>query len=234
MRNCLQYISDLHLDRNLKGKVRKIRAECPNLLICGDVGSPLHYNFQLFFSNIKKEFDNVFFVPGNHEYNTSSAYVQNNYIKHKPYLLEIINKYNIKLLDCQSYNLSKNVIIAGATLWSQPFGKRYYQTKEDFNLHIQKHNSEVEWITNLINNTSNKQIIMATHFAPSPQLIEKKYCERYTDYERSWFCTNLEHLIKPPIIGWFCGHSHSVLEVDINNVKCGINVSENMPKLFYY
>ncbi len=233
MRNCLQYISDLHLDRNLKGKFKKIRALCPNLLICGDVGSPHHHNFNLFFSNIKSEFDNVFFVPGNHEYNTSSAYLHNNYVKYKPYMLEIINKHNIRLLDRTSYELSNDVIIAGATLWSHPYGKRRFLTKEDFNLHLKIHQEEVQWITNLVNN-SNKKIIMATHFVPSFQLIEKKYYENYTPFDRSWFCTNLEHLIKPPIIGWFCGHSHSNLEVDINQVKCGINVSENMPKLFYY
>ena len=48
-----------------------------------------------------------------------------------------------------------------------------------------------------------------------------------------WFHTNLESYINQPIIGWFCGHSHSVIEIKINNVICGINAGVE-PKIFYY
>jgi hypothetical protein len=228
----IQYISDLHLDRYPLGKINYFRSRSPNIVICGDVGSPTHPNFNLFFSFVKKEFDNVYFVAGNHEYNMSSCFSKKQYNINKPRMMDILSKHNIKLLDCTSYELSKDVIIAGCTLWSNPSYKRLAMDNISYINHINIHRMEVDWIKKLITSNMKKKIIIATHYVPTPQLIEAKYYDN-TMKPCHWFHTDLEYFINRPLIGWFCGHSHSVIEVKINNVICGINAGHE-PKLFYY
>ncbi len=220
MKRMLQYVSDLHVDRMAVGSIPRLNILSNNILICGDIGSPKHQNFSLFCSYLKNEYEKVFFVPGNHEYDTSSCYCPNKVEEYKPYLLEILDKYNINNLDCKYFNLDSDTIIAGCTLWSNP--RNIYKVDETrFNQHKTLHTNEVNWIKELVKLDSNKKIIMGTHFCPSPKLIEPKF---YVNNKPSdWFHTNLEHIMVNPIIGWFAGHSHSNIKTKINNIECAIS-----------
>ena len=40
----------------------------PNIILAGDICYFKHPNFMLFFDKITKLYENVFFVPGNHDY----------------------------------------------------------------------------------------------------------------------------------------------------------------------
>ena len=220
MKRTLQYVSDLHVDRFSIGILPKLNIQSNNILICGDLGSPKHQNFSLFCNYLKNEFDKVFFVPGNHEYDTSSCFCPKKVQEYKPYLLEILDKYNINNLDCRHYNLDKNTIIGGCTLWSNPMNNMNV-SHERFTQHKTLHNLEVNWIKDLIKNNSNKQIIIGTHFCPSPKLIETKFYKN--NQPSDWFHTNLEQIMVKPVIGWFAGHSHSNMKLKINNIVCGIN-----------
>jgi hypothetical protein len=232
MRKSLQYISDLHIDRLPIGKIPKIKPISETILISGDIGSILHPNFKYFFKYLNNEFHRIYFVPGNHEYDTSSCFSQIKYNIYQPQLEDLAKSHNINLLNCQKYNLDDNTIIAGTTLWSNPDYKLNHQSDNEFNKHITQHQQEVQWLKNLINNNPNKKIIIGTHFVPTVKLIEPKY---YINNKPSkWFYTNLEYLIKEPIIGWFCGHSHSNIITHINNVKCGINIDVTKEQIFLY
>lgn len=230
----LQYLSDLHIDRFPIGKFFSIKAQSPNILICGDIGNPKHKNYSLFLEYLKYNFDKTYIVPGNHEYNTSSCFSQKQYDIHKPYLDELYYKYGINRLDCNYYNLSNDTIIAGSTLWSHPdYDNSRRMRYSTYLTHINKHKEEKEWIINLINKFNNKKIIMATHFPPTSKLIENKFYDKYTNQPSKWFYTDLDNLIDYPIIAWICGHTHSICEKKINNVICSVNVDIN-PKFIYY
>jgi len=223
-KNTLQYLSDLHIDRLPIGKFNKILPKSPDILLCGDIGNPKHKNYELFLEYLKYNFNRVFIVPGNHEYNTSSCFSQKQYNIHKPILDELFYKYNIYNLDCEHYNLNNNTIIAGATLWSNPDYNNRRLRYNTYNNHINKHKKDLDWINNLINKT-NKKIIMATHFIPTMKLIEPRFYDKYTNKPSKWFYTDLEYLIKDPIIFWIAGHSHSIIDIKINNITCTINVN---------
>ena len=62
---------------------------------------------------------------------------------------------------------------------------------------------------------------MLTHYVPSFKLIEPKY-SKYGKLN-TLFATDLEYLIQKPIEAWICGHTHSILDMKINNIYCGIN-----------
>lgn len=68
-----------------------------------------------------------------------------------------------------------------------------------------------------------KQIVVLTHYLPSYKLIIEKY--RYGFYSKyhDRFASDLDEIIQPPISYWLCGHSHCILETQINGIYCGIN-----------
>ena len=116
MRRILQYVSDIHVDNLPIDRIPILKAVAQDLLICGDIGDPRHKNFSTFLKNIQPDYNRIFVVPGNHEYNTSSCFSSKNAIQMRPYLYEALDKYNINLLDCSHYELDKDIIIGGCTL----------------------------------------------------------------------------------------------------------------------
>jgi len=222
--NDIQYISDLHVDVNKK--VPRIRPAAEYLAVCGDLGVPTHPAFDEFFKTYSKQFKKIFFVAGNHDYDCSPLYEEKKENYYKPLIHEIINNYpNVYFLDASCHQLSDDIIIAGTTLWSYPLTTKY-------KAHIDKHETDVKWINEMCNLYADKKIVMLTHYVPTFKLIEEKYLARGT-YATSWFATDLEYMLKEPIVAWVCGHSHSVTETEINDVYCGINaVGHNSKYIF--
>ena len=211
----LQYISDLHVDVNIK--VPPINKRGDYLAICGDVGTPRHISFKKFFDEYSKKYDKIFFVAGNHDYDCSPLFNKNKVIENKKIINDIFSNYNnVYFLDNNIHNINDDVIIAGTTLWTHPVTNKHYPD------HIERHINDVCWLNNVCQNNLNKKIIVLSHYVPTFKLIDKYYMERGI-YKTSWFATNLEHMIKPPIVAWLCGHTHSVTEKNINGIYCGVN-----------
>jgi hypothetical protein len=101
--------------------------------------------------------------------------------------------------------------------------------------HIAEFQTNLQWLEAMIDHYRDSNVYILTHNVPSFQLIEQRYLD-YGQHRTSWFATSLEHLIGAPVKAWLCGHSHSVLEKEINGIKCGINaygykheVDESLP-----
>jgi len=211
----LQYISDIHVDAFGINKIPHVNPKSENLAICGDIGNPKNKNVEMFLNQMSDQFKNVFIVPGNHDYNCSPIYNKKKVNEYKPYLYDVCSKFNnIVLLDNGIYELSDTILLAGTTLWSNPF-----LTSSRYNNHVDKHLTDIEWLKQIIFRNKNKNIIVLTHYVPTFKLIEQKFHNRNSDF----FATDLEYMIKPPIIGWLCGHTHSSLECYVNGIYCGVN-----------
>jgi len=223
----LQYISDLHIDSQ---KVTPtIKPKSKYLAICGDIGQPYATNYKNFLKEQSDKFEKVFFVPGNHDFDLGPMYHRNRVEKWEPFVKNICNSFkNVHYLNCNTYNLNDDVLIAGSILWSKPMPRTdsVYSDNDPrvsrYLEHIIEHNRHVDWISGVINQNPNKKVIMLTHFVPTFKLIEEKYMAR-GQYATSWFATDLEHLIRSPIRVWICGHTHSVITAKVNGVKCAIN-----------
>ena len=78
-----QYISDLHLEKNFP---RNIKAEKPFLILAGDIGYPFQKSYVDFLQSLSYQFDKVFIITGNHEYddftkpNASSNFDDSEYL----------------------------------------------------------------------------------------------------------------------------------------------------------
>src|SRR5450631_788020 len=102
--NKLQYISDLHLD--VHNKIPKITPVAKYLAVCGDIGIPNHPLFKEFFKQQSNEFEKVFFVPDNHEFNLGPMFKKTNVIGWEPVIKEVCDEFpNVHYLNCSTYQL---------------------------------------------------------------------------------------------------------------------------------
>ena len=224
----ISYVSDVHADYS--HKVPKLLPIANNLILCGDIGNPINKNVDEFYKNIKQDHDNVYLVPGNHDYDCSPVYNIEKVNNHKPILQELCYKYGIVLMNNNTVNILPNTTLIGSTLWSYPVlpektintFTKYETKKNNYIQHLKHHQQSIEYIQDNVQKNSKQNIIIATHYVPSFKMIEPKY-EQLGVYRTSWFATNLEYLITKPITHWIAGHSHSKLHIKINDVECGIN-----------
>lgn len=223
-RTTIQYMSDIHADTRYNViKFPDVVPKCPTLIIAGDVGTPYNDKFYIFIKRMSQRFDTVLFVAGNHEYESGCLFDQHKYLQIKPILKQVLGQFsNVHFLDNSVYKLNDRVVIAGTTLWSMPMFK---PTETDISRainHIEQHNKCIKFIENTCKEYKNNNIVMVSHYVPTFKLIEPRYT-KHGKFKGSWFCTDLEHLIKSPMKAWICGHSHSVISADVNDVFCGIN-----------
>lgn len=210
----IQYASDFHVDAN--SSVPPITPTADYLAVCGDLGNPKHPQFTQFFKIYSKQYKKIFFVAGNHDYDCSSLYKEHKKISYKPLIQQITSQFqNVYFLDREYYQLSDNILIAGATLWSAPLITKYPD-------HTNEHQKDVTWLKNICHTYSDKRIVVLTHYVPTFKLIETRYKERGL-FVTSWFASELDYMMEKPIVAWICGHSHSIIETNINGVYCGIN-----------
>lgn len=218
----IQYLSDVHVDSS--DKIPIIKPVSDILAICGDIGKPTHPNFDAFLKHVSKQFEQIYFVPGNHDYDCGPFYDTVKVEYYEKILANICNRYsNVTLLNNSFSVIGDNTIIAGTTLWCNPVLRTNvvydYEKHEE---HLRRHYRDVQWITNLCKAQKNTNIVMLSHFVPTFKLIEQKYMSRGI-HKTSAFATDLEYLIKDPIVAWLCGHTHSVTHTCINGVFCGVN-----------
>jgi len=209
----IQYISDIHVNYRNYRPLKFNNCE-KYLIVCGDVGDPNHKNWNDFIKYTSDSFHKVFFIAGNHDYHCDCRFDHNKYNYWNNKLIENCSKYkNVHYLDCNSYYLKDEQIkIIGCTLWS---------SANDIH---QKHVNFIKQELNKKEPTENQSSIVATHFCPTYKLMEDKYKDRKNIH---LFFTDLEYLFMNPLKAWICGHTHSRLEIEINNIYCGVNAHFN-------
>ena len=232
-----QYMSDIHLE--YRDGLFDIPIISKNLILAGDIGNPFKTNYYDFLLSCSYKYEYTFVVLGNHEYwgsNMSKTHEQVNII---------FSKFkNVFLLD-NSIVETDNFVFMGCTLWSKILNEPLNIQGDEYNITIDDknitwndlnrlHNEDVNWLTNALGMYNEKNIVVITHHVPTYKLVHPYYdipkFKKYSDR----FYTNLEHLIKPPVSTWICGHSHCNMNIEINDVNLHINAigypSENEKK----
>ena len=172
----IQYISDIHFDRNkFKNFSFKKDPQAKCLIIAGDLGNPFCSKFINFLNDQCQKFPHVIFVPGNHEYYRNQSYNQSeipkkyqnhtgNYQLVQEQLAQLEqNMDNLNILIKNKVILkSLNLTILGCTLWSHipmphhgifqkqfsDFKKIYFnQTLITPQIINQIHQEEVTWLS---------------------------------------------------------------------------------------
>lgn len=249
----IQIASDLHLDmyKNIREiKFKNILKPCaPYLALLGDIAQVNSKIYFEFLDWVSKQFQYTFIVLGNHEFYEQdvcetiekvklfcSKYNNLYFLNNNEYVVTINNTY---------YH------ILGSTLWSYIpysaqnicqfaindynyiiYNKRHLTTTDTNNFHKEA----VDWLKTSIDNIINEikedkneneynehKIIVFTHHAPLLKGVSDPKYElggRELNYA---FCSNLEYLIKNPIVLWGFGHTHYCSNFIKNNVRVTSN-----------
>ncbi len=231
----IQYFSDLHLEfydlTKLARLVYWIKPKSNICVLAGDIGYPFKINYTSFLTSMNNKFEHVFLIPGNHEF------YQLKENKDKT-IDEIIDKIksvikdnqlnNIHFLNNSHYDLGDYRFI-GSTLWSHIYDKRYlsndYHHVYNFDVDSMNefHKKSQNYLDNILNQSQleNKKVIMITHYLPSFLLNHPKY-NKYYNYHQC-FSSNSDFLIRKPIECWIFGHTHTQIDMKINNIPCVAN-----------
>ena len=230
----LQYASDLHLEINLiKDFTKIVKPIAPFLALVGDIGHISTPSYKPFFDYVSNEFEQVYYVPGNHEYysppkNNKSDQFQTLYqLNHQ--MKNLCDSYkNIHYLYRNSVKLNEfNVGIIGSPLWTPYFSSKQIFVGPNIHLHPEYanhlHQLDITYIDDRcrkFKNTNTKTIIL-THFLPSFSLISNKY-KNYPN-KKNFASDNDFLFFRFPINYWIYGHTHTSSTQTINKTLCVTN-----------
>lgn len=213
----IQYCSDLHLEfeknsRYISNKPLKVKGEI--LILAGDI-IPLHDEFfnNPFFSFISDNYEQVYWVPGNHEfyYKDISDYSESYNISLKSNI-SLVN--NVELI-------YKNTRFAFSTLWSKisPENVNFIeQGVSDFKfiscnnrkfkaLDFNRiHEESLNFIKSVFKTKAQKTVIV-THHLPSNLCNAANHIKSPLNEA---FCTDLTDIIESSGVNfWIYGHNHN-------------------------
>lgn len=216
----IQIISDIHLEFNPKFYPQKA---ADNIALLGDIGYPHTKVYQEFINKLSNDFDNVFVIPGNHEYYGST------YDNVNEFLTNLCSSFtNVHFLNNKVF-VHNNIRIIGTTLWSNITNGfvvmtrindyRYIKNKNGNSISFHDvnkwHENAVEFIQQQIKEATDlkQKLVVFSHHAPTYQENE-----RPVNKITCAFRTDLDYLIKYPIVYWCYGHTHHSTKFKINDV----------------
>lgn len=239
-----QIASDLHIEykkHNIPNPFLYIHPSAENLILAGDIGSFYKLDQLVgFLTIISKQFNNVFYIPGNHEYYTQEGYPPLPITELDSNFLNAINHIdNLHFLNRDTYILD-DVYIIGCTLWSDlkiqlpPFVRMYDVST---NTYTKNYNDCVSFIKTSCQYAiqHNLKPVVITHYPPSYRVCSDRYTD---DTYKSLYFSNLDNILQDyPIKFWVYGHTHYNLNTNIHNThvitnQCGKFKSNYCPKSF--
>lgn len=189
----IQYASDLHLE---KGYIRNIKARNPYLILAGDIGKPYHKSYKQFLLDVSENFDKVFILSGNHEYDNiqpADFYKVDNQIRN---ICEMRNNLFFVQKSVHLLDVSEKIFLAGCTLWSQ-FPKIKYET----------HLEHEKWLYETIVDNPRLNYVIATHHCPSNRCLWDNTKDNLKI--SSYFSSDQSDILyNENVISWIHGHSH--------------------------
>ncbi|KAL3162689.1 hypothetical protein ABBQ38_008733 [Trebouxia sp. C0009 RCD-2024] len=198
----------------------------PNLCLLGDIGDPSTAAYKHFLHTQAERFDQVFVLKGNHSCYGRSLEEADDLIAQAcaayPNKLHYLNKTAI--------DLDQNYVILGCTLWSHVINRQrlmvlsmladnHHITKWSVTRNNEVHAAELEWLTSEIAKVkaSGRQAVVLTYHAPSCRGTSAP--EHIDSPISSAFGSDIEYLLKPPVVLWMFGHTHYSSDQRINGVR---------------
>jgi Calcineurin-like phosphoesterase len=222
------------------------------LCLAGDIGEPGGFFYDFFLQSMRRNFAAVFVVAGNHEYyqrDGQTATVAD--VNRK--MTEVCRENRVHLLAAGDNGSVPSVVsiyvgealltrVIGCTLWTFPSAdaatymndyKRIYFGDGGLltvdNVVYGMHLPQREFLRDILASNDKSNIVVITHHLPSMQLLghdtvtQNKPPTVHRRLADESYAVDLEHMIRPPIVAWICGHTHRSLSMHINDVYCGIN-----------
>lgn len=217
----IQFCSDLHLDFNPHKEFNELLTPvAPVLALLGDIGDPESKILADFLDWCCRFWEQVLYIPGNHEFwrmLPGSTKTIDSAMKD----LHTIAKRHKNLMICWRQKLvsEDGVTILATPLWSRPAEgvipheqeKAWIDSDRTFDNRTLSalHEADLRWIVQECKSAKNKLVVILTHYAPSLMLIDRK---EIRSPDVTLYASDLDVLIRPPIVAWACGHIHQAVQ----------------------
>jgi len=233
----VQYISDLHLEMYPNGDYwaeNKIEPVADILVLAGDISklSKIHYS-NPFFDQVSKDFKQVFWVPGNHEYYDLTDL---NLLNKES--LDIDIRDNVKIVNNKSINYD-GINFIFSTFWSEIpisyarnvtrgmmcfrkikyLGNHFEAKYIDFGKYNRLHQDSVYFLKNALADIDNEDpIVVVTHHAPTIYVVSDEF---KASTIRHGFYSEQMPLIKSSrfIDYWIYGHTHRNVDFELDGTQ---------------
>ena len=245
----IQYISDIHLEtrNNKKDFDKYLIPNAPYLALCGDIGYPHSQTFKDFMDYCSKNWLEVFYITGNHDY-YNKIYTRWKYSS--PYSMKQVEEYieelfksytNVHYLQKKRFDIpNTQYSILGCTLWVEIPIYKYVDAIHSLNdvnyISIDGyqrlspedidtlHEDHCKWLMRSLESIGSlgRKTIVLTHHLPTKLLISEEYINNSRNY---LFYTELpDYIYHPALQAWICGHSHSSKRILLkNNIELMMN-----------
>jgi len=221
----IQIASDLHLEYyDVYPGINFFLEPCaPILVLAGDICYYKHPHFLTFFREASFYFKHVIFVPGNHEYYTSTIIDLSfdGFSRVDDEIDDILcNLQNVHILQKSTFTIG-NIKFIGTTLWCdipdtdtrlQDYAVTQNENFVLYNNHLMPHpklvyntnRDQYNWLKNELNYCKDYYTIVVTHYLPSKKCISEEFknaSDNYLFYSR---CDRLFQYTNT----WVYGHTH--------------------------
>lgn len=238
----IQLVSDLHLE--FFGDKIPLLEKAPGaevLIMAGDVCLAKNIrNYTEFFRDVSKNYEQVYYVPGNHEhygYHFESTYDT----LHQ--FISINRLYNVHLLKAGKVEHYKDFVFIGDTLWTDCNGNdpttkliiedgmndyQVIRTGEGYrklraNDTVKQHVAALVGLEASLNEFKDKKVILVTHHGMSPKSTHPRYATQFG--MNGGYITNLEGFINkhPNIVLAVHGHVHNRFSYMVGTTRVEVN-----------
>jgi hypothetical protein len=167
-----QIHSDIHLE---KYPHRRIKPQSSHLILAGDIGVPIFDSYFRFFRDTSRNFDQIIYVAGNHEYERCWMGIDKNnfqllgekFIQRKNLIAEILASFpNVVWLDNQQINIGQKTIY-GTTLWCDYTNKKNKISTQQFI--TAQHQSAIEMLKH------STPDILISHYVSNREGLDKPW-----------------------------------------------------------
>ena len=217
----IQFCSDLHLEMNKPVEYTELLTPvAPVLALLGDIGDPESDELRKFIEWCTRMWKQVLYIPGNHEFwrlkpgskkTISSALT----------ILRSFEKLfpNFLLMWRGKVYSEDGIIVLGTPLWSRPaegvipheHERAWVDNDRTFDAQTLAtlHQEDLDWLKKELTAARGTMVVILTHYAPSLLLINRNWINRP---EATLYASDLDILIRPPVVAWACGHVHQSIQ----------------------
>ncbi|KAG2382626.1 hypothetical protein C9374_005206 [Naegleria lovaniensis] len=205
------------------------------LILAGDVANVKQESFKELLNDVSHRFKHVIYVAGNHEFYGNEYYSCMESMKQVCLEKKNIHFLDQSVVEIKDDETGEMVVFIGCILWSRvpEASKPFVGTSmNDYKVIKIQDNASTEPVNLTVNDTvkwfeeqvqfiekqiqlakqENKRAIIVTHNAPLTKGVsDPKYENSTTEFTKhlnTAFATDLRHLMGPPVIAWFFGHTH--------------------------
>ncbi len=220
----IQYISDIHLEIHKtppKGFDELLVPVAPVLALLGDIGDPESPLYEAFFTWASFHWKQILLVPGNHEFWRIKPGSKKTIESTLFLLRKLEQKFpNVCLMWRTKLVSEDGVVILGCPLWSRPAEgllpheseKAYVDRDNSFDSRTltQLHETDLRWLKQELKQIrENQPVVVLSHYAPTLLLVNR---DNVSDAESTLYASDLDILLRPPVVAWACGHVHRVVQ----------------------